>query len=288
MLSAAIHASACLVGRPLVRRPGSLPRALHASLLVTARGRGGGGAAKEKDVAKDKDMRGVKKENLPSKTCVVCDRPFTWRKKWERCWDEVTTCSKSCNAKRRGQGKGVLGGNGDDEFFEDDVDGRSENEHVAGDGSDDGSGSKDAKKDARKAAKKVVKAAKRAKRAGGDEEDGEDGGTVPGSKPCDLCSSSSNLLVRCRTDETKQWRMACGKCWKTASGGVPDGDAEHPHYRYGGLWKNRKAGVRQGWKAGGKSENGRGDTEKDEASAERETRFSEEDLSVLTAKLASI
>ena len=45
--------------------------------------------------------RGVKKENLPQKVCVVCGRPFTWRKKWERCWDEVTTCSKSCNAKRR-------------------------------------------------------------------------------------------------------------------------------------------------------------------------------------------
>ena len=36
--------------------------------------------------------RGVKKENLPTKTCVVCNRPFTWRKKWERCWDEVLTC----------------------------------------------------------------------------------------------------------------------------------------------------------------------------------------------------
>ena len=39
--------------------------------------------------------------NLPVKTCVVCNRPFTWRKKWERCWDEVTTCSKSCNAARK-------------------------------------------------------------------------------------------------------------------------------------------------------------------------------------------
>jgi len=45
--------------------------------------------------------RGVKKENLPTKVCVVCNRPFNWRKKWERCWDEVTTCSKSCNRKRR-------------------------------------------------------------------------------------------------------------------------------------------------------------------------------------------
>lgn len=42
------------------------------------------------------------KENLPSKICVVCDRPFTWRKKWERCWDEVTVCSKRCGSERRG------------------------------------------------------------------------------------------------------------------------------------------------------------------------------------------
>lgn len=46
-------------------------------------------------------MRGVKKENLPSKQCVTCQRPFTWRKKWEKVWDEVTTCSKSCNRQRR-------------------------------------------------------------------------------------------------------------------------------------------------------------------------------------------
>jgi hypothetical protein len=45
--------------------------------------------------------RGVKKENLPSKVCVTCNRPFTWRKKWEACWDEVTTCSKKCNGERR-------------------------------------------------------------------------------------------------------------------------------------------------------------------------------------------
>lgn len=45
--------------------------------------------------------RGVLKENLPTKVCIICDRPFTWRKKWERVWDEVTTCSKSCNHKRK-------------------------------------------------------------------------------------------------------------------------------------------------------------------------------------------
>jgi hypothetical protein len=33
--------------------------------------------------------RGVAKANLPSKVCEVCNRPFTWRKVWENCWDEV-------------------------------------------------------------------------------------------------------------------------------------------------------------------------------------------------------
>ena len=46
-------------------------------------------------------MRGVKKENLPYKICIVCARPFTWRKKWEKVWDQVTTCSKRCNGERR-------------------------------------------------------------------------------------------------------------------------------------------------------------------------------------------
>lgn len=41
-----------------------------------------------------------KKENLPTKTCPVCGRPFTWRKKWEKNWDEVKYCSKRCRNHR--------------------------------------------------------------------------------------------------------------------------------------------------------------------------------------------
>jgi hypothetical protein len=37
-----------------------------------------------------------KKSDLPTKICFVCDRPFTWRKKWEKCWDEVKYCSDRC------------------------------------------------------------------------------------------------------------------------------------------------------------------------------------------------
>ncbi|MEI8611211.1 DUF2256 domain-containing protein [Enterovibrio sp. Hal110] len=33
--------------------------------------------------------------------CVVCQRPFTWRKKWARVWDDVKYCSKRCAGQRR-------------------------------------------------------------------------------------------------------------------------------------------------------------------------------------------
>jgi len=43
----------------------------------------------------------IKKENLPSKICIICQRPFSWRKKWERVWDEVKFCSEKCRRSRR-------------------------------------------------------------------------------------------------------------------------------------------------------------------------------------------
>ena len=33
-----------------------------------------------------------------AKLCLVCQKEFTWRKKWSRCWSEVTTCSERCKA----------------------------------------------------------------------------------------------------------------------------------------------------------------------------------------------
>ncbi|MEM6447406.1 MAG: DUF2256 domain-containing protein [Cyanobacteria bacterium J06642_2] len=41
------------------------------------------------------------KKDLPTKICPVCQRPFTWRKKWERCWDEVRYCSERCRRHRK-------------------------------------------------------------------------------------------------------------------------------------------------------------------------------------------
>lgn len=45
-------------------------------------------------------MKNVKKEHLPTKICFSCQRPFTWRKKWEKVWDEVKYCSKKCRSSK--------------------------------------------------------------------------------------------------------------------------------------------------------------------------------------------
>jgi hypothetical protein len=37
-----------------------------------------------------------KKSDLPSKICPVCRRPFTWRKKWIKVWEQVQYCSQAC------------------------------------------------------------------------------------------------------------------------------------------------------------------------------------------------
>ena len=37
-----------------------------------------------------------KKLTLPTKICAACQRPFAWRKKWERDWDQVRYCSDRC------------------------------------------------------------------------------------------------------------------------------------------------------------------------------------------------
>jgi hypothetical protein len=56
-----------------------------------------------------------KKETLPTKTCLGCGKSFAWRKKWERCWDEVRWCSERCRregGKRQGKDAPSRGGSG--------------------------------------------------------------------------------------------------------------------------------------------------------------------------------
>jgi hypothetical protein len=46
------------------------------------------------------------KSALPSKPCLACGRPMSWRKAWAKNWDEVKYCSQRCRsdkAKATGQ-----------------------------------------------------------------------------------------------------------------------------------------------------------------------------------------
>lgn len=63
-------------------------------------------------------------------------------------------------------------------------------------------------------------------------------------KLCTLCATPRDVLIRCQIDTSGKWHLVCpGKCWQSVSGGEIDGNTEHPHYRYGGAWKNKHAGV---------------------------------------------
>ncbi|MDB2349647.1 DUF2256 domain-containing protein [Alphaproteobacteria bacterium] len=42
----------------------------------------------------------MKKTNLPFKICKSCKKPFAWRKKWQKDWENVLYCSKKCSKKK--------------------------------------------------------------------------------------------------------------------------------------------------------------------------------------------
>ncbi|EKE76644.1 DUF2256 domain-containing protein [Gallaecimonas xiamenensis] len=37
----------------------------------------------------------------PVKICPVCQRPFSWRRKWKDSWDQVKYCSERCRRSKR-------------------------------------------------------------------------------------------------------------------------------------------------------------------------------------------
>jgi hypothetical protein len=41
-----------------------------------------------------------RKADLPSKICVTCAKPFAWRKKWARDWENVRYCSERCQRNK--------------------------------------------------------------------------------------------------------------------------------------------------------------------------------------------
>jgi hypothetical protein len=50
-----------------------------------------------------------RKPHLPEKICAACGRPFAWRKKWERDWDQVRFCSDACRTGRYATAKSTTG-----------------------------------------------------------------------------------------------------------------------------------------------------------------------------------
>ncbi|MBP7167220.1 MAG: DUF2256 domain-containing protein [Bacteroidia bacterium] len=43
----------------------------------------------------------MKKEHLPEKICITCQRPYSWRKKWAKNWNEVRYCSERCKRNKQ-------------------------------------------------------------------------------------------------------------------------------------------------------------------------------------------
>lgn len=40
------------------------------------------------------------KAALPSKPCLACGRPMSWRRAWAKNWAEVRYCSSACRARK--------------------------------------------------------------------------------------------------------------------------------------------------------------------------------------------
>jgi hypothetical protein len=49
---------------------------------------------------KNSNNKTVKKGDLPTKQCLYCNRPFSWRKKWANDWEQVLYCSDACKKQK--------------------------------------------------------------------------------------------------------------------------------------------------------------------------------------------
>lgn len=110
------------------------------------------------------------------------------------------------------------------------------------------------------------------------------GGT--GRKQCGQCAKPEcELLVRCKSKNWSGWKLVCGKCWASASGGVPDGDTAHPDYRYGGLWRYRKLDDTRAAKgtSKGKQSSGTGSNEVETKQPSKDERSTLAGMAVLVA-----
>jgi len=49
---------------------------------------------------KNGEAKKYTKLNLPTKICTNCGKPMTWRKRWEKVWEEIKFCSERCRRNK--------------------------------------------------------------------------------------------------------------------------------------------------------------------------------------------
>ena len=54
-------------------------------------------------------------------------------------------------------------------------------------------------------------------------------------KECHFCKISTEVLYRCKYNNSKEWIFLCGKCLNQIKSDY------HDTYRYGGTWKSKKS-----------------------------------------------
>mmetsp|Transcript_3195 Transcript_3195/g.7530 ORF Transcript_3195/g.7530 Transcript_3195/m.7530 type:complete len:331 (+) Transcript_3195:305-1297(+) len=183
--------------------------------------------------------RGV--EGKAFKICEHCHRPFTWRKKWERCWDEVRTCSNACKRERKKVARKEVGVGAQAELPGDEGGEVAEQEQIQEEETVTEDGSLDAPakerhrpwdgelhEDRGDTTQSPLHSANNAHQKAGDRKRRAKGknfnSSSPGStsheqrtKKCDVCGEEVQLAYRCRWDAGKVWRFVCRPCWPLIS-----------------------------------------------------------------------
>ncbi|MEO1993339.1 MAG: DUF2256 domain-containing protein [Pirellulales bacterium] len=53
------------------------------------------------EVSRSQDIFMKEHHQIHEKICWACGKPFRWRKKWKRCWEQVRYCSDRCRTQRK-------------------------------------------------------------------------------------------------------------------------------------------------------------------------------------------